>query len=83
METTAENGDNLSIKKLDIFSVTSNKVHDENGSNQVKVDRHHVSCEDLLDFATDLKQAKPSYSQKEIDSDEVRIMQKVLSKDVS
>lgn len=39
---------------------------------------HHVSCEDLLKFAN----AKPSSRARGNDSDEVRIMSKVLGKDV-
>ncbi|CAH0557942.1 unnamed protein product [Brassicogethes aeneus] len=40
---------------------------------------HHVSCEDLLKFAN----AKPSSRTRGNDSDEVRIMSKVLGKDVT
>lgn len=40
---------------------------------------HHVSCEDLLKFAN----TKPSSRTRGNDSDEVRIMSKVLGKDVS
>ena len=50
------------------------KVEDES-----KLSSHHVSCEDLLKFAN----AKPSSRTRGIDSDEVRIMLKVLGKDVS
>jgi activated CDC42 kinase 1 len=50
------------------------KVEDEG-----KLSSHHVSCEDLLKFAN----AKPSSRTRGIDSDEVRIMLKVLGKDVS
>lgn len=41
--------------------------------------RHHVSCEDLLEFAD----ARPSARERGNDSDEVRIMSKVLGADVS
>lgn len=44
-----------------------------------KVQSHHVSCEDLLEFAD----AKPSSRARGNESDEVRIMSKVLGKDVS
>ncbi|XP_008194423.1 activated Cdc42 kinase-like isoform X2 [Tribolium castaneum] len=44
-----------------------------------KLSSHHVSCEDLLKFAN----TKPSSRARGIDSDEVRIMLKVLGKDVS
>lgn len=43
------------------------------------VQSHHVSCEDLLEFAD----AKPSSRERGNESDEVRIMSKVLGKDVS
>uniref|UniRef100_A0AAR5P1S0 non-specific protein-tyrosine kinase n=2 Tax=Dendroctonus ponderosae TaxID=77166 RepID=A0AAR5P1S0_DENPD len=43
-----------------------------------KVQMHHVSCEDLLKFAN----AKPSSRTRGNDSDEVRIMSKVLGKDI-
>ncbi|XP_066140981.1 activated Cdc42 kinase-like [Euwallacea fornicatus] len=43
-----------------------------------KVHSHHVSCEDLLKFAN----AKPSSRTRGNDSDEVRIMSKVLGKDI-
>lgn len=42
-----------------------------------KVQRHHVSCEDLLEFAN----VKPNSRTRGNDSDEVRIMSKVLGKD--
>lgn len=48
-------------------------------SNDDKVQRHHVSCEDLLEFAN----VKPSSRTRGNDSDEVRIMLKVLGKDIS
>lgn len=44
-----------------------------------KNDDHHVSCEDLLKFAN----TKPSSRTRGNDSDEVRIMSKVLGNDVS
>lgn len=44
-----------------------------------KVQSHHVSCEDLLEFAD----AKPSSRARGNESDEVRIMSKVLGKDIS
>lgn len=44
-----------------------------------KIHSHHVSCEDLLKFAN----SKPSSRTRGNDSDEVRIMSKVLGKDVS
>lgn len=45
----------------------------------IKPQSHHVSCEDLLKFAN----TKPSSRARGNDSDEVRIMSKVLGKDVS
>ncbi|KAJ8971632.1 hypothetical protein NQ317_015908 [Molorchus minor] len=44
-----------------------------------KIHSHHVSCEDLLKFAN----AKPSSRTRGNESDEVRIMSKVLGKDVT
>ncbi|XP_023312279.1 tyrosine-protein kinase PR2 isoform X2 [Anoplophora glabripennis] len=44
-----------------------------------KIHSHHVSCEDLLKFAN----TKPSSRTRGNDSDEVRIMSKVLGKDVT
>ncbi|XP_018319586.1 activated Cdc42 kinase-like [Agrilus planipennis] len=44
-----------------------------------KLRSHHVSCEDLLEFAD----AKPSSRARGNESDEVRIMSKVLGKDIS
>ncbi|KAF5281236.1 hypothetical protein FQA39_LY05122 [Lamprigera yunnana] len=49
----------------------------ENGES--KVQSHHVSCEDLLEFAD----SKPSSRARGKESDEVRIMSKVLGKDIS
>lgn len=46
---------------------------------EVKVQSHHVSCEDLLKFAN----AKPSSRARGNESDEVRLMFKVLGNDVS
>lgn len=43
-----------------------------------KVLSHHVSCEDLLKFAN----SKPASRTRGNDSDEVRIMSKVLGKEV-
>ncbi|KAL1494662.1 hypothetical protein ABEB36_010228 [Hypothenemus hampei] len=51
-----------------VDSVDNNKVH-----------THHVSCEDLLKFAN----SKPSSRTRGNDSDEVRIMSKVLGKEIS
>jgi len=44
---------------------------------------HHVSCEDLLDFAADKPKpkSKPGNA-KGTDSDEVRVMLKILGKEV-
>lgn len=53
----------------------SNVTSEQNSS---KVQSHHVSCEDLLEFAD----AKPSSRARGNESDEVRIMSKVLGKDV-
>lgn len=47
--------------------------------NNEEMSSHHVSCEDLLKFAN----AKPSSRARGIDSDEVRIMLKVLGSNVS
>jgi hypothetical protein len=45
---------------------------------------HHVSCEDLLDFAVDKPSPKPSLEHlKEHGSDAVRVMQKVLANEVN
>ncbi|XP_056634677.1 activated Cdc42 kinase-like isoform X2 [Diorhabda sublineata] len=44
-----------------------------------KIHSHHVSCEDLLKFAN----SKPQSRTRGNDSDEVRIMSKVLGKDVT
>ncbi|XP_076271126.1 activated Cdc42 kinase-like isoform X2 [Rhynchophorus ferrugineus] len=44
-----------------------------------KVHSHHVSCEDLLKFAN----SKPSSRTRGNDSDEVRIMSKVLGKEIA
>lgn len=46
---------------------------------EVKLQSHHVSCEDLLKFAN----AKPSSRARGNESDEVRLMFKVLGNDVS
>lgn len=57
-----------------VDGIAQMRVEDEN-----KLSSHHVSCEDLLKFAN----TKPSSRTRGIDSDEVRIMLKVLGKDVS
>lgn len=44
-----------------------------------KIQSHHVSCEDLLKFAN----TKPPSRTRGNDSDEVRIMSKVLGNEVS
>lgn len=49
-----------------------------NGDGNAKIQSHHVSCEDLLEFAD----TKPSSRARGNDSDEVRIMSKVLGKEV-
>lgn len=48
-------------------------------SEEEKIHSHHVSCEDLLKFAN----SKPPSRTRGNDSDEVRIMSKVLGKEVS
>lgn len=48
-------------------------------NDEEKIHSHHVSCEDLLKFAN----TKPSSRTRGNDSDEVRIMSKVLGRDVS
>ncbi|CAG9859645.1 unnamed protein product [Phyllotreta striolata] len=48
-------------------------------SDEEKMHSHHVSCEDLLKFAN----SKPPSRTRGNDSDEVRIMSKVLGKDVT
>lgn len=47
--------------------------------NPIKLQRNYVSCEDLLEFAD----TKPSSQARGNDSDEVRIMSKVLGNEVS
>lgn len=47
---------------------------------------HHVSCEDLLDFAVDKpvdECLKNGHARRGYNSDEVRVMQKVLAKEVT
>lgn len=51
----------------------------QHSDDEVKVQNHHVSCEDLLKFAN----AKPSSRARGNESDEVRLMFKVLGNDVS
>lgn len=51
----------------------------QHSDEDVKVQSHHVSCEDLLKFAN----AKPSSRARGEESDEVRLMFKVLGNDVS
>lgn len=51
----------------------------QHSDDEVKVQSHHVSCEDLLKFAN----AKPSSRARGNESDEVRLMFKVLGNDVS
>ncbi|XP_023030050.2 activated Cdc42 kinase-like isoform X1 [Leptinotarsa decemlineata] len=48
-------------------------------ADEEKIHSHHVSCEDLLKFAN----SKPPSRTRGNDSDEVRIMSKVLGKDVT
>jgi len=45
---------------------------------------HHVSCEDLLDFAVDkpIEDVRNGNRKLNTDSDEVRVMQKVLANEV-
>ena len=55
--------------EAEMFSAAVNRLNDSNS----------VSCEDLLEFAD----KKPKGHERGVDSDEVRIMMKVLGKDVS
>lgn len=50
----------------------------QHSDDEVTVQSHHVSCEDLLKFAN----AKPSSRARGDESDEVRLMFKVLGSDV-
>ncbi|RWS16232.1 Tyrosine-protein kinase PR2-like protein [Dinothrombium tinctorium] len=65
-------------------TVTPNSVDtvdSPNASREQQSNNHHVSCEDLLDFAAD-KPKRTSGREKGSDSDEVRVMQKVLANEV-
>lgn len=63
----------------DIFQTKNEQRDDDDQSNEA-MRRHddHVSCEDLLEFSTKTKSKSRGQ-----DSDEVRIMSKVLGKDVT
>ncbi|CAH1969058.1 unnamed protein product [Acanthoscelides obtectus] len=71
------------LNALDEILVEQDVVDGEAFSNfkneDEKIHSHHVSCEDLLKFAN----SKPPSRTRGNDSDEVRIMSKVLGKDVS
>lgn len=57
------------LTEAELFSAAVNRLNDSNS----------VSCEDLLEFSD----KKPKGHERGVDSDEVRIMMKVLGKDVS
>lgn len=62
--------------------IPSTKI--QHKSSKAQLTDHHVSCEDLLDFAVDKPIAKwPNSKGKGYDSDEVRVMQKVLANEAS
>lgn len=67
------------LAALDLISEGQDCVDGGVKHNGGKVPSHHVSCEDLLEFAD----SKPSSRARGNESDEVRIMSKVLGKDIS
>lgn len=77
--------DNISPVDQDcVDGITEDTGDDTSGKDEVddsgdKIKSHHVSCEDLLEFAD----TKPSSRARGNDSDQVRIMQKVFRNTVS
>ncbi|RWS30640.1 tyrosine-protein kinase PR2-like protein [Leptotrombidium deliense] len=66
-------------------SVESSATNQEpyNGSKEQQSNNHHVSCEDLLDFSFDRPSMHRTWGrEKGSESDEVRVMQKVLANEV-
>ncbi|XP_017772694.1 PREDICTED: tyrosine-protein kinase PR2 isoform X2 [Nicrophorus vespilloides] len=69
--------DDIAVADLDCVDAIGDSVSAMNNGSS-KLQSHHVSCEELLEFAD----TKPSSRARGFDSDEVRIMSKVLGSDI-
>lgn len=76
-----QNADRRTYRSADVVDGVekTEKCEDESADSMLHHNIDHVSCEDLLEFAD----TKPSSRARGNDSDEVRIMSKVLGNDVS
>lgn len=76
--STSDSKDKITYRPTDDGDISADESSDELTAGKLK-DSNSVSCEDLLEFAN----KKPKGKERGIESDEVRIMTKVLGTNVS